>query len=292
MKRISKIDFNRVVPVLVLAAGVCACVAGLHTAAALENKSEDELSGNDFVKVRLALEKNAFLKTGVNHLAVVFDISPDWHLYWRNPGDSGLPPRITFKPIPGVTFGSPAWPIPVRHVGSGSLVDYVYERQLVLIYPVTVDAKFAGGDKLDLSADIDWLVCKEICLQGEGVARISVPVTGDLSTPSKDAPLFSTARSRLPKAAADSNVVETRWNGRELTLRVKDASSLTFYPYENDEGIHPEDMVKRGNAKSDTLRLQFPEEVSSLKQVAGVLVVIRRNINDYIEIRVDTPNAR
>src|SRR5574337_1136515 len=35
---------------------------------------------------------------------------PDWHTYWKNPGDSGLPTRIQWELPPGWKAGPIQWP--------------------------------------------------------------------------------------------------------------------------------------------------------------------------------------
>ncbi len=42
-------------------------------------------------------------------LGLRFRLSPGWHIYWRNPGDSGLPPEISFT-LPAGAPGRGAGP--------------------------------------------------------------------------------------------------------------------------------------------------------------------------------------
>ena len=37
---------------------------------------------------------------------------PDWHTYWKNPGDSGLPIAVQWTLPTGITAGDIAWPVP------------------------------------------------------------------------------------------------------------------------------------------------------------------------------------
>jgi len=39
---------------------------------------------------------------------------PDWHTYWKNSGDSGLPTALQWTLPPGVTAGDIAWPLPKK----------------------------------------------------------------------------------------------------------------------------------------------------------------------------------
>src|SRR6202007_43184 len=46
-------------------------------------------------------------------------IAPGWHVYWRNPGDSGLPTTIDWRLPPGFSAGNIRWPVPEHFVQSG-----------------------------------------------------------------------------------------------------------------------------------------------------------------------------
>src|SRR5689334_1693818 len=37
---------------------------------------------------------------------------PEWHTYWKNSGDSGLPTQLQWTLPPGVVAGEIAWPVP------------------------------------------------------------------------------------------------------------------------------------------------------------------------------------
>lgn len=40
---------------------------------------------------------------------------PDWHTYWKNPGDSGLPTMLQWTLPSGVSAGEIAWPLPKKY---------------------------------------------------------------------------------------------------------------------------------------------------------------------------------
>src|SRR5262245_53409862 len=44
-----------------------------------------------------------------------FELKPGWHVYWKNPGDSGLPPTVEWLNGTGsVEFSEFEWPVPKR----------------------------------------------------------------------------------------------------------------------------------------------------------------------------------
>ncbi|MBS0608939.1 MAG: protein-disulfide reductase, partial [Proteobacteria bacterium] len=70
-------------------------------------------------------------------LGLLFTHTPEWHTYWRNPGDSGLPTQLAWQLPAGLDAGEIAWPVP-RKIPIGHLANYGYEGQVLLPVPVTV----------------------------------------------------------------------------------------------------------------------------------------------------------
>src|SRR5262245_61466402 len=66
------------------------------------------------VQVALVAE-TASIQPG-SELQVGLRFAPErgWHVYWRNPGDSGEAPRLTWRLPDGFTASELAWPAPER----------------------------------------------------------------------------------------------------------------------------------------------------------------------------------
>ena len=60
---------------------------------------------------------------------------PDWHTYWKNSGDSGLPTQLTWTLPPGVEAGEIAWPVPKKYP-IGHLANYGYSGTVLLPVPL------------------------------------------------------------------------------------------------------------------------------------------------------------
>ncbi len=98
-----------------------------------------------------------------NAWRVGIELVPDegWHVYWRNPGDTGLPPEITWT-FAGEIEGAIAWPTPEAFVEEDiDLISYGYERPVLL---ATLARTEAGARTIH--ARVDALVCAHICLPG------------------------------------------------------------------------------------------------------------------------------
>ncbi|HQW39133.1 MAG TPA: protein-disulfide reductase DsbD family protein, partial [Usitatibacteraceae bacterium] len=142
----------------------------------------------------------------------------DWHTYWRNPGDSGLPTKIRWTLPEGWQAGPIQWPYPEAQ-RVGPLMNYGYSGEAMLLVELTPPADAKPGP-VTIKADADWLVCKDICIPEKATLTLPFAVEGG-SPPaaSGNASLFAEARTKLPVAVAGWTA-ESAMAGSKLTLRV------------------------------------------------------------------------
>jgi len=120
-------------------------------------------------------------------------LAPGWHTYWRNPGDAGVAPSLTFTLPPGASSGAIVWPAP-RRIAEGPVMTYAYTGDVLL--PVTITPPAAAG-AVAIQAQARWLVCKEICVPEEAVFRLTLPP--GTPAPSAQAPLFAAHDRLVPR---------------------------------------------------------------------------------------------
>jgi DsbC/DsbD-like thiol-disulfide interchange protein len=123
---------------------------------------------------------------------------PEWHTYWKNSGDSGLPTVLDWTLPTGVTAGEIAWPLP-KKIPIGNLANYGYEGTVLLPVPLTVSPAFKPGvlsGELDVKLKAAWLVCKKECIPEEGEFTLKLPVK---STTALHAAAFDAAFKAQPK---------------------------------------------------------------------------------------------
>jgi thiol:disulfide interchange protein len=104
---------------------------------------------------------------------IYFKLDQGWHVYWKNAGDAGEPPRIRWTLPTGVTAGEMQFPAPKR-LPNGPLMDYGYEDEVLFPFTLSV-AKSVKPGPAALHAKADWIVCREVCIPGK--AELEVPVT-------------------------------------------------------------------------------------------------------------------
>ena len=64
------------------------------------------------VHVRLLSEHTSVRAGSPFALGLQFDLADHWHVYWRNPGDSGEPPSLRWTLPSGFRAGEIEWPLP------------------------------------------------------------------------------------------------------------------------------------------------------------------------------------
>ncbi|HZY16945.1 MAG TPA: thioredoxin family protein [Ramlibacter sp.] len=165
---------------------------------------------------------------------------PEWHTYWKNSGDSGLPTQLQWTLPAGVQAGEIAWPVP-RKIPVGTLANYGYEGTVLLPVPLTVGPDFKaspfGGD-LTVRLKASWLVCRKECIPEDGDFVMKLPVR---STTALHAQAFQEALATQPRPLAEvpGGAIPpsvARIDGQSLEVRVQGlpvaarGRTLQFFP--------------------------------------------------------------
>ena len=167
--------------------------------------------------------ENATTKPGDTvTVALRQEIAPGWHTYWKNPGDSGLAPDLTWKLPKGVNVAEPQWPAPSRKE-YGPLVNYGYVNQTAILYTLSVPAGWPVGTPLPIEAEAELLVCAEICIPVYGRLSASVETGTENRSDPQTARFFKDARARLPRPAPWS--AEASASGKELRISLRGPKS-------------------------------------------------------------------
>ncbi|HLG46672.1 MAG TPA: protein-disulfide reductase DsbD domain-containing protein [Reyranella sp.] len=210
-----------------------------------------------------------------------FTIKPNWHTYWKNPGDSGLPTEINWKLPAGAKADPIVWPAPT-FFDIGGVINYGYHDDVVLLTRITPPAD--ASRPLVLDADANWLVCEDVCIPEEGKFSLSLPV-GPIAKPgdADTRALFDKARRTVP--------MESPWPARfglskagDPTLMI-DAKGLKadtirdayFFPAEWGPVAN---MAKQSaSVTADGIRIPLKKgdaKAAAPQQIAGTLVLTEK----------------
>jgi thiol:disulfide interchange protein/DsbC/DsbD-like thiol-disulfide interchange protein len=131
-------------------------------------------------------------------LGVLLQQDPQWHTYWRSPGDVGQPTDIRWSLPDGTTSTPYVYPVPERFETQG-IVSYGYDGHVLLFSEVTLPTGFSEGSA-DLKAKVNWLVCADNCIPGEAELQLLIPV-GDAEKASPLQSLFDAYAALHPTPA-------------------------------------------------------------------------------------------
>ncbi len=154
----------------------------------------------DHAEVELIAEKTALVVGEKNVVGLSIKHAPHWHTYWKNPGDSGYPTKITWDLPSGYGVGEFDWPTPKR-LATGPIVNFGYEGEVLLPLTISVPLAAKVGESVTLKGKAEWLVCKDVCIPEEGNVSVTLPVGKD-NTPSSAANRFVAARAAMPGDAS------------------------------------------------------------------------------------------
>ncbi len=156
----------------------------------------------DNVTARLVAERDRIAPGETLDLALVLDIRPGWHTYWKNPGDSGETPRLDWDLPAGVDAGPIRWPYPSL-IRVGPLANYGYSGRAIHLVALSLPADWPPGKPLSLRVRADWLVCEEHCIPEGGDLDLTLEVVRPEAAardPGAVAPEITQARAKLPDA--------------------------------------------------------------------------------------------
>lgn len=148
------------------------------------------------VKAQIFADVSAVAPGEPFEIAVLLDVDPHWHVYWKNPGDSGLPTSVEFSLPEGFTVSGLKWPVPMVLKGAGGVTDYGYEDSLLLSTRVTAPKDIKTGTTVKITALVKWVSCKDICIPGRAELALDLPVSETSGRVNSE--IFSEWRNRLP----------------------------------------------------------------------------------------------
>ncbi len=188
----------------------------------------------DLVRASLAAEPQAVAGGTPFTLAVTMTLKPGWHVYWRNPGDSGLPPEITWTLPAGFGTGGLRWPAPHR-IPIATLMNYGYEGEVTLLVPVSPPPSLDPAEPVRLAGKLTYLVCETECIPGSADLSLTLPV-GKATPDPANAALFARARAALPVAPVWPQRLSREGDRIRLDfaasgLKPDSVKSAAYFPY-------------------------------------------------------------
>ncbi|MBC7661188.1 MAG: thioredoxin family protein [Chitinophagaceae bacterium] len=189
-------------------------------------------------------------------IGIRFQIDPHWHIYWKNPGDSGTAPKFNFH-SDNAALGDVGWPMPKRFL-LGGLTTVGYETNAV--FPVKIKPVDSAG-RVRTTVELEWLVCQEECLPGAGQLTLERPVSTEPQVwPEHE--LLLNAIARLPSDGSSSpwQIKNVEKEGVDIQFFIttphgEPVSKLTIFPSSTEVFLPTEPTLSK-DGKALVLKLQ------------------------------------
>ncbi len=212
-------------------------------------------------------------------VAVQQIITPNWHTYWKNPGDSGLPTTIKWDLPSGARAGEIIWPTPSRYEAAG-LINYGYSNEVLLLTEIMPPDTLVPGSVLTIKADVDWLACEEICIPESAEVSLSLPVTDQAGGLSQEAAKFDQARQSVPTETDTKAIIEIGQASHEFFLEGVNtliSSPITEAYFYNIDGVSIAHSLNQDfSVSEDTLSVSLVPGSNPLREgktLKGVLAL-------------------
>jgi len=170
-------------------------------------------------------------------VALAFELAEGWHIYWKNPGDSGGPPTVAWKLPDGFAAGPLGFPGPKRQVddvGGIRLSTNILEGSPILTARVSTPARLEVSE-VTLEAEVAWLICRDLCVREKATVSLTLPVVRE-AEPANE-PVFARAARSHPKPGGKGTYVTASAEVRPPVVNVGAPADL-LVRLRMDEAVH------------------------------------------------------
>lgn len=226
------------------------------------------------VKVSLYPERTAVKAGDSLYVAIVLKISKDWHIYWQNPGNSGMETKATAVLPDGFTMKGVIYPVPVRFVEE-EIISLGYKNEAVLLAVIETPANAKNGT-YSLKFNINWLECKEVCIPGKAEADVIIKISDKQTRQNKKwLSYYERYIQSFPGMAPDISVSAYRKGDAvlfDLNCNASAKESVDFDVFPIEQGIYEYTKPKvifsnnkmTAELKLDSFREQEPVRLKAL----------------------------
>lgn len=236
-------------------------------------------NNSEHVKAQLISEFKSIQPGQKFCVALRLEMAEQWHTYWKNPGDSGMPTKIEWHLPDGFHASGIQWPVPQK-IETPHDVSFGYEGEVFLLTDIKAPETVEPDSTVEIAARVDWLACKEICIPGHANLILSLPVDTKKSEPNKRwARRFTATRRNLPQRFSDWEVKASAKNGHIFIHIIpppwfkEELADISFFP--EQEGIIDLSGKQQFQSSKDEYVLKVQRSIFAEKlpqRIQGVLI--------------------
>ena len=187
--------------------------------------------GTEQVQLRLISSTTHYDGNGAigGHIRAGLEVklADGWKIYWRSPGDAGLPPMLEFA---GGASHEMRFPAPTRFTLFG-FETFGYSD--AVIFPLRIDTPAGAGD-LELAAAFSGLVCADVCIPVDEMLTLRLD-RGD-AAPSPHAFGIAKAEALVPSVGTSNGyrITRTELRGGQLEVAIAAHDDTPFIMRQGD----------------------------------------------------------
>ena len=122
-------------------------------------------------------------------------LAPGAITYWRDPGDSGLPPTLDFSGSENVAGVEALFPAPKRIKEADGGEAFGYDG--AVIFPLRVKPR-DPAKPVRLALNADFAVCEKVCLPAKARLSLTLPAAGGFALRGRDRRISALAKTGEP----------------------------------------------------------------------------------------------
>lgn len=255
----------------------------------------DLMDGATAVKVELVQEEQTVQPGRSFWVALHLQIDEGWHVYWKNPGEIGMPLKIDWQLPPGFEAGPLQWPFPEKFT-TADIIGFGYQGKVMLLSQITPPSTVNADESHPLSAKVEWLVCSSMMCQ-PGSASVTTTLNVQNSAPALRQEMtahFAEARNKLPTSKIK---IATKRKDGIVQLEVppqKNVVGAYFFPEEKDvidHSVDPTIAINADEANSFLVNLKEKDEVGVPRQTLKGVLVLHTKEGEFEQVEAVNVNS-
>jgi thiol:disulfide interchange protein DsbD len=221
-------------------------------------------------------------------IGIKMDMQDNWHTYWKNPGDSGGPIKVEWAHEDNISkISEVLWPAP-ELIPYPPLMTYGYENFVIFpfyISPAEINTEgfqWCGADiencfdkenfeiNADVEANIDFLICADICVPEKAYIKTSIQ---EMSQDSRlDDWLDQVPSITLPTLIKkDKQFLEIRFSFNY------EIENIYFYIEQKGVVLHSGNQILTKEENNWLLKVPTEKNIDTIETVNGVLNIDGKN---------------
>lgn len=233
-------------------ATVCAVIA---LSASVGDVAAQASVATELTRSTFHVEDTGVAPGGTVWLGFHQNVEAGWHVFWKNPGDAGIPVNFQWQLPDGYSVGDTEFPVP-HFIPVGPLASFAHEGEPVFLVPLTAPGDAVPGDAVRIGAKGQWQVCEEVCVPEDAFFEFELPVVETQTARADVADIFAMARAAMARPL-DGNATISR-DGDNYMLAVEpspfaSAEDVFFFP--DVEGLITPAAAQRAAISDGILRV-------------------------------------